>query len=245
MSKPLVIIDPGHGGKDPGGGTNAYWQEKKMNLDMSLYQYERFQELGVSVALTRDSDITLTAGTRTQIVRESGARICLSNHINAGGGEGAEVIHSIHRSNKFAKLILDEIVKAGQKGRRVYARVSSYDQKRDYYYMHRETGSAETVIIEYGFADHEKDAQRLLNNWQNYGEAVVKAVCSYINHPYSEQPLTDQWKYEGLHYLYENGLLTDYEAWKKKIDEPMPVWAAATLLRKVYESLTMKIENKS
>ena len=43
----MIIIDPGHGGMDFGGGTNIYFKEKDKNLDISLYQYNRFKELGI------------------------------------------------------------------------------------------------------------------------------------------------------------------------------------------------------
>ena len=82
--KPVLIIDPGHGGKDNGGGSNEYFKEKEMNLQISLYQYQRFQELGVPVSITRDSDIYLSPSTRTEIVRESGAKYCISNHPDDG-----------------------------------------------------------------------------------------------------------------------------------------------------------------
>ena len=55
----MVIIDAGHGGSDPGGGSNQYWKEKDLNLKISLYEYERLRQLGVPVSLTRDRDISL------------------------------------------------------------------------------------------------------------------------------------------------------------------------------------------
>ncbi|WIF94319.1 N-acetylmuramoyl-L-alanine amidase family protein [Caminicella sporogenes] len=179
-----IIIDPGHGGKDSGGGSNSHWLEKDMNLKISLYQYKRFKELGIDVELTRHKDIYLSPTERTNIVKKSGASICISNHINAGGGEGAETIHSIYSDGKLANMIMDELVIEGQKKRRVFCRESTKYKGKDYYFMHRETGKVQTVIVEYGFADNEEDTKKILNNWQNYAEAVVRAVCKYINHSY-------------------------------------------------------------
>ena len=45
----MVIIDAGHGGSDPGGGSNQYWKEKDLNLKISLYEYERLKQLGIPV----------------------------------------------------------------------------------------------------------------------------------------------------------------------------------------------------
>lgn len=44
------------------------------------------------------------------------------------------------------------------------------------------------------------------------------------------------WKLEGLQYLYTNELLEDYDLWKEKIDEPIPFWAAALILKRIHES---------
>ncbi|HZG85473.1 N-acetylmuramoyl-L-alanine amidase [Paenibacillus sp.] len=183
---PILIIDPGHGGADPGGGSNAFWKEKDLVLQISLYQAERFEKLGVDVAMTRRTDVTISAPARTKIVRESGARYCISNHINAGGGDGVETIHSIHSDGKLARAIAEAIRESGQNLRRVFTRTLPGNPNRDYYFMHRETGGVETVIIEYGFADSKRDdVEQLRTHWKEYAEAVVRAFCSHIGHPYA------------------------------------------------------------
>lgn len=184
---PELIIDPGHGGKDGGGGSNQHWKEKDMNLKISLYQHARFTELGLDVALTRDKDIYLSPEERTSIIKSSGAKYCISNHINSAGGkgDGAETIHSIYNDGKLAKKLADSISDAGQNIRRVFTRTLSSDPKKDYYFMHRDTGKVSTVIIEYGFADSTlDDVQQLLDYWQDYAEAVVKGYCEYIGYKY-------------------------------------------------------------
>lgn len=183
--KPILIIDPGHGGKDPGGGSNSFWVEKNLTLDISLYQYGRFKELGVPVTLTRNIDQTLNPKDRTRIVRNSGAKYCLSNHINAGGGDGAEVIHSIYGGKDLAEAISQELIAAGQNMRRIFTRHLPNDKSKDYYFMIRETGSVITDIIEYGFADSKgSDIDILRNHWRELAEAVVKAFCGFIGVTY-------------------------------------------------------------
>ena len=59
-----VIIDPGHGGFDPGGGSNNYFKEKDINLLISKYQDARFKELAINSKLVRDNDETLTPKNR-------------------------------------------------------------------------------------------------------------------------------------------------------------------------------------
>lgn len=204
--QPILIIDPGHGGKDPGGGSNQYWTEKDMNLLISLYQYERYKQLGIPVAITRDSDVTLDPDERTRIIRESGAEFCHSNHINSGGGDGAEVIHSIYGGRKMAGEIAEELEKAGQNIRRVFTRTLPQYPKRDYYFMNRETGNVVTNIIEYGFADSIRDDVNQLNlNYIKYAEAVVKAFCQFSGYGYMKRelqiPVEEERKQE-KRYLY-------------------------------------------
>ena len=52
--------------------------------------------------------------------------------------------------------------------------------------MLRNTPNAETVIVEYGFLDNAKDAEKLKNNYKDYAEAVIEAVLDYKNIPYEQ-----------------------------------------------------------
>ena len=83
-----IVVDPGHGGVDPGAVYGGL-QEKDFTLGASLYMADRFNELGIPVVLTRDSDETLSKSERVnRILNAFGNRddvIVLSNHINAGG----------------------------------------------------------------------------------------------------------------------------------------------------------------
>lgn len=82
--------DTCHGGSDSGAvGNNMY--EKDYTLKISKYMYDRFQDLGIPVVLTRDSDVTLTPTERVNKVLNAFGNddevVVISNHLNAGGGE--------------------------------------------------------------------------------------------------------------------------------------------------------------
>lgn len=183
MPLPILIIDPGHGGSDPGAvGANGL-KEKDLSLQISLYQYARFQALGVPVVLTRASDIVLTPDQRTKLVRESGAKYCISNHINAGGGDGAETIYSIHSDGKLANKLAEALSTSGQNVRRVFSRQGKPNY--DYYFMHRQTGNVETVIVEYGFIySKQDDVEQIQRDWKIWSESIVKYFCDFIGVPY-------------------------------------------------------------
>ena len=77
MTTPILIIDPGHGGTDPGAMGNGL-REKDLTLQISTYQTARFHALGIPVVLTRTTDTSLTPSQRTKLVRDSGATYCIS-----------------------------------------------------------------------------------------------------------------------------------------------------------------------
>lgn len=182
-----VVVDAGHGGSDSGAIGNGII-EKNLTLDISKYMYDRLKELGVPVKLTRDSDVDLPASERPQRVLDQYGNgkdvIVISNHINAGGAEGAEVIYALRNKDTLAKKILDELEKQGQLVRKYYQRRLPSDYNKDYYYMLRNTPNTEALIVEYGFLDNASDANKLKNNYKKYAEAVVKAVTEYAGYKY-------------------------------------------------------------
>ena len=193
MNDYKIVIDPGHGGVDSGASGNGII-EKDLTLNISKYMYDRFKELGIPVSITRLDDSTLSPSDRVnKILSFYGSDpnvIVISNHINAGGGDGAEVIYALRNSNRFANLIGSELQKEGQNLRRVYQRRLPSDPSRDYYFIHRNTGNTEPVIVEYGFLDSSKDdVNQLKNNYRNLAEGVVRAVLEYTG--YEEIPNTE------------------------------------------------------
>ena len=183
-----VVIDAGHGGSDGGAVGNGII-EKDLNLEISKYMSDRLDELGIDNTLIRDSDITIEPNERVRKVVEpygSGDDVLvISNHINAGGGQGAEIIYALRDSDMFSKRIANELENSGREVRKYYQRRYPSDSSKDYYFIHRNTGNTEPVIIEYGFLDNSTDAELLKKYWKDYAEAVVKAIAGYVGVPYS------------------------------------------------------------
>ncbi len=86
-----IVIDAGHGGDDPGASGNGII-EKDLTLKISQYMYDRFKDLGIPVKMTRTTDETISPTERVKRVLDaygnSNDVIVISNHINAGGGDG-------------------------------------------------------------------------------------------------------------------------------------------------------------
>ena len=183
-----IVIDAGHGGADSGALGNGL-QEKDYTLLIAKYLKDRFDELGVSSVLVRDTDETVSPSDRVnRILNAFGNNsdvLLLSNHLNAGGGEGSEVIYALRNNDTLSNKILNNLGKEGLKMRKVYQRRLPSDNTKDYYFIHRNTGNIEPVLIEYAFIDNKNDAEKIKNNYKRYAEAVVKAVSDYKNIPYT------------------------------------------------------------
>lgn len=85
----MIIIDPGHGGSDP-GASNGDIIEKDYTLRISEYMYDRFNELGIPVRITRNTDETLNPTNRIARITPyvtSRDDVVISNHLNAGGSD--------------------------------------------------------------------------------------------------------------------------------------------------------------
>ena len=188
MSK-KVVIDSGHGGVDGGSSGNGIL-EKEYTLKISNYIKKRLDELGIENAMTRTSDELLDQSTRPKKAQSFFGKgndvIVLSNHLNAGGGDGAEIIYALRNSDALSKLIAKELESSGQNVRKYYQRRLPGNPSKDYYYLLRDTPNNETLIVEYGFLDSTGDDVNLIkNNWEDLAEAVVKALANYIGVPYS------------------------------------------------------------
>lgn len=84
-SRPLVVIDAGHGGHDPGAIGEGF-EEKNLALGLAkALRYELLREGGIRVALTRSDDTFLVLQERAEIARQLGADLFLSIHADSAG----------------------------------------------------------------------------------------------------------------------------------------------------------------
>lgn len=183
------IQDGGHGGSDPGAVSKGN-TEKVYTLEAALYVNARLTELGIESECSRYKDETLDQTPRVAKVKKF--KRCISHHFNAGGGSGAEAIHSIHADGKFEHALIAEFKSAGYpvRPRPVYFRQNTAGG--DYYYMHRNTGNCKVSIVEYDFVDGPQ-SEKIKDKKYREGmyECVVKAICKLEGKTYKPVGSTD------------------------------------------------------
>ncbi|MBR5662058.1 MAG: LysM peptidoglycan-binding domain-containing protein [Bacilli bacterium] len=200
-----VILDPGHGGADPGTSANGI-VEKDYNLKISKYISKRLDELGIPNTLTRTTDETLSPSDRVKKIKSiygTGNDVLLiSNHLNSGGGDGAEIIYGLRNTDTFSKLIAKNIENEGQNVRKYYQRRLPSNPSKDYYFIIRDTANNESILMEYGFVDSTKDdVNQIKNDYEKLAEAMVKSIAEYMGVSYKE-PLSS---INGDYYIVQKG----------------------------------------
>ena len=239
-----VVIDAGHGGKDYGTVNNGII-EKEYALKISNYIQNRLNELGIQNRMTRTSDEFLDQSTRPKRAQSFYGNgkdvIIISNHLNAGGGDGAEIIYSLRNNDTFAKRLARNFEDAGQNVRKYYQKRLPSNPSKDYYYLLRNTPNNETVIIEYGFTDSTKDdVNQIKNNWKSLAESVVKSIAEYIGVPYSKTESNNN----AYTVVKGDSLWTIAKKYNVSVDELKKANKLSTNLIKVGQKLNIPSKNE-
>ena len=95
-----IIIDAGHGGKDPGAIGFRGVQEKDVNLDISRRLENILRDNGFEVTMTRDQDVFISLQERTEITSRTNADLFVSVHANA---------NTVNSVNGFEAYVANEI----------------------------------------------------------------------------------------------------------------------------------------
>ena len=96
-----IVIDPGHGGKDPGAVGPNGTRESMINLNVALrLKHLLEQELGLEVLMTRKDDRFVSLGDRTKFANDNKADLFISIHTNASRTNGAQGIETYYLSTK-------------------------------------------------------------------------------------------------------------------------------------------------
>ena len=173
-----VVLDPGHGGRDPGAvGINGL-QEKQVVNDITPRVAEILRQQGANVVLTRNSDVEVDLAPRVQIAERANASIFVSIHANAismsrPDVNGLETFYASDAGQRLANtvhaVVLNEM---GMRDRRV---------RSARFYVIRRT-SMPAILIETGFVTGAEDAPNLANPaWrERMAQAIAKGILLHL-----------------------------------------------------------------
>lgn len=177
-----VYLDPGHGGSDPGAVSGGL-KEKDLTLTTSLACRDYLQNSGVTVKMSRTKDQENSLNGSCAESNKWKPDCHVSIHYNAGGGDGAEVWHTIHKStsqgDELGTCILNQIKKLGQQSRGLKTKKNA--QGTDYFGAIRMT-NAPAVIVECGFIDNATD-RKLFDTaaeQKKMGQAIAKGILDWL-----------------------------------------------------------------
>lgn len=173
----LIVIDPGHGGKDPGAIGRGGLQEKEIVLDISQQINKILDKQGLKVMLTRSTDEFISLEGRTQIANRAGADLFVSIHAN-----------SINLSRPDVNGLQNYYYKNGKKlaetvHRNVLRSVNIQDRgvhkARFYVLRHSDMPS---VLVELGYVTGANDAAKLKDPSfrRQMAEAIARGIIEYI-----------------------------------------------------------------
>ena len=187
-----VYIGVGHGGADP-GAVKYGLKEKDLALAIAQACYDELRRHGVPAMMSRTKDETEVLAKKIAECNKYAPTVALDIHINAGGGDGAEVFHTYlgGKGKTLAKNILAEIKNIGQNSRGT--KIKKNSSGKDYFGFIRST-NAPAVIVECAFVDNKTDIAIIDTKAEQVamGVAIAKGVLSTLKikwvEPVKEEP---------------------------------------------------------
>lgn len=175
--KIVVVVDPGHGGPDPGAIGIGGLQEKGIVLDIGQQVASLLEQQGVQAVLTRSNDIDLDLEPRVQLAERINATVFVSIHANAISLSRPDIsgleTYYFSSGDQLARTIHNSILQGtGAKDRGV---------RQARFYVLRKT-SMPAVLIEVGFVTGQDDAAKLSTSAyrRRMAEAIVRGILQYI-----------------------------------------------------------------
>lgn len=179
-SKPVIVIDPGHGGEDPGKvGVNDIL-EKDINLQISMKVRDLLEEVGITVVMTREDDKVPDRkkedlGDRVELINKTNPTLALCIHQNSYTTPdifGAQVFYhtKTEDAEDVATLVQEALRTIDPNNKREI-------KENDTYYMLK-FSEVPTIIVECGFLTNPTEAQKLTT--EEYQDEVAFAICEGI-----------------------------------------------------------------
>ena len=194
-----VVLDPGHGGFDPGASTSSGLTEADLNLDVAKKAKVLLDAMGYTTVLTREADYYIPLQIRAEIAIAAAPKVFVSVHHNGGEaathqGPGTEVYHQVQSpsAKRLAGLMWEEIVNSFNSNYKptwwgasdagaIYR--PDRDGRTDFFGVLRRTyPTIPSVLIEAGYMTNPQEATLMsrADYSQNEAQAVANAVRRFL-----------------------------------------------------------------
>ena len=194
-----VVLDPGHGGFDPGASTSSGLSEAELNLDVAKKAKAILDAMGYTTVLTREADYYVPIQIRAEIALAAAPNVFISIHHNGGEaathqGPGTEVYHQVQSApaKRLAGLVWEEVFNSftknyqaawwgGSDAGAIYR--PDRDGRTDFFGVLRRTyPTIPSVIIEAGYMTNPQEATLMerTDYRQNEAQAVANAVRRFL-----------------------------------------------------------------
>ena len=192
LSSPTtIIIDPGHGGKDPGKVGTTGTLEKDINLAIALYLKEILENQDIKIIMTRDKDMDLSKTSsnrkisdmkeRVALIQESNADLVVSIHQNSYTTPQVYGAQCFYRTastegEELASIIQNQIITSTNQ-----TKIRTIKSNDDYYLLKH--SSIPTVIVECGFLSNPEEEKLLLTDeyQRKMAWAIHLGILQYLN----------------------------------------------------------------
>ena len=175
-AKPVVVLDPGHGGKDNG----ARWygiSEKTLNLDVAKRVEVLLKKRGIPVVMTRRTDTFVSLDYRAKIANRHADAVFVSIHFNAHSNRSIKGIETFYISSK-GKNLAQNIQK------RLANRINTNDRgsKKNHFAVLTKTRGV-AALVECGFISNHWENRRCATTWFRdiLAQEIASGIAAYCN----------------------------------------------------------------
>jgi len=198
LSGAVIVLDPGHGGRDPGAPLAAshptLWHEKQLNLALANKARARLQAQGAIVHMTRGDDSFLSLHDRTRFTRRINPDVFVSIHCDSsasGTPMGTSAFYYRAFSQPLARAVQGRLVRAWRE--QVYTSANGFGNIADLHsrvdrgirffpYFVARVEECPAVLVEVGFGSNLTECRALQNDrYQDIlAQAIVDGIADYL-----------------------------------------------------------------
>ena len=173
----VVMIDPGHGGKDPGAVGIGGLKEKDVILPISKKVAEILRKNGVNAVLTRNSDFFVSLKGRVNMAERRNADLFVSIHANSMGLSRPDIngleVYYYNSGKRLADTVRKDITRK--------VKIRDRGIRRARFYVLRKT-SMPAILVETGYVTGREDAVKLKQGWfrNQMAEGIADGILRYL-----------------------------------------------------------------